>query len=253
VVICVSALLRTKEEIMSMQRSRLWGLLGLSVAVVLLVVLPRALLQADDGDKGKYGQLTATWWQWVLGQPAVDVDGTNTNPVLDSTAAYATVGQENGIGPGNKYFFLTGTFGGSATRTVTIPSGKTLFFPLINTEVDNASEPPTDYKVPELRDIATANIDGTVIASLVARLDGADVSYFRKASPVFSYTLPDQNSLYAYFGLFGPQFEGTIDPAVSDGYWAVIPPLSKGSHVVELAGAYSNGFSVSATYNLTVN
>ena len=53
---------------------------------------------------GKYGHLTARWWQWVLAQPAVDVGGTNTNPLLDTTGDFAAVGQENGIGPGNKYF-----------------------------------------------------------------------------------------------------------------------------------------------------
>lgn len=64
-----------------------------------------------------YGNLTAQWWQWVYAQEAVDVGGTNTNPLLDSTGAYATVGQENGIGPGDKFFFLTGTFGGDDTQT----------------------------------------------------------------------------------------------------------------------------------------
>jgi len=37
-----------------------------------------------------YGNLTAQWWQWVYAQEAVDVGGTNTNPLLDSTGAYAT-------------------------------------------------------------------------------------------------------------------------------------------------------------------
>ena len=83
----------------------------------------------------------------MYAQPAVDVGGTNTNPLLDTTGAYAAAGQENGIGPANKYFFLTGTFGnaythGPVTRTATVPKGKALFFPIINYEADNAVAPP---------------------------------------------------------------------------------------------------------------
>ena len=89
-------------------------------------------LRAQDNGKrqvgeGKYADLTADWWRWVYAQPAVDVGGTNTNPVLDSTGAYAATGQPDGIGPGNNYFFLAGTFGGDDTRTLTIPHGEALF------------------------------------------------------------------------------------------------------------------------------
>jgi hypothetical protein len=84
------------------------------VAIVTIVVLAAATLipATTTQGGGKYGNLTARWWQWVLAQPAVDVGGTNTNPLLDTTGDFAAVGQENGIGPGNKYFFLTGNFGG---------------------------------------------------------------------------------------------------------------------------------------------
>src|SRR5262245_6054417 len=81
--------------------------------------------------------LSAEWWQWALGQPAVDVNGANTNPVVDSTGKFALAGQEKGIGPGNKYVFLAGSFGGDVTRDVTISSKKSIFFPAINYEADN--------------------------------------------------------------------------------------------------------------------
>ena len=102
---------------------------------------------ADNG----FGNLTARWWTWAFAQPAVDVGGTNTNPILDSTGAYASEGQKNGIGPANKYFFLTGNFGGTMKRTVTVPKGKTLFFPVINFEADNATVPPRTTRCRSLR------------------------------------------------------------------------------------------------------
>jgi hypothetical protein len=205
--------------------------------------------KVEDGE-GKYANLTAQWWQWVFAQPAVDTGGTNTNPVLDTTGAYATAGQTSGIGPGNRFFFLAGTFGGAATRTVTVPAGKALFFPVFNFEADNAVDPPTNNTVPQLRAIVEDSIDE--LASMSATFDGQPVVVFRVKSPTFSYTLPAVDSLYQYFGLVGPQFEGTVKPAVSDGYWAFVAPPSSGAHTVQFTASSTSGFALSVTYFLTV-
>jgi hypothetical protein len=222
------------------------------VAIVAIVVVTAAtLIPATTAQAGgKYGRLTALWWEWVFAQPAVDVGDTNTNPILDTTGEFAAVGQEDGIGPGNKYFFLLGAFGGDVTRTVTVPEGKALFFPIFNFEVDNAVDPPTDHTVPELRALVTAAIDAAT--TLEATLDGEDVEIFRTASPTFSYTVPEENSLYDFFGLVGPQFEGRIKPAVADGYWAYIPPPPPGEYVLEITSADSSGFSLHVKYFLTI-
>jgi len=215
------------------------------VAVATVVFAPTASAAKD------YGSLTATWWQWVYSQPATAVGGTNTNPVLDSTGEHATAGQPAGIGPANKYFFLAGTFGGAAERTVTVPRGKTLFFPIFNFEVDNAVDPVTDYKVPKLKEIAKTNVDGA--KDLTATFDGAPVVIFRSTSPVFDYTVPDQNSIYDYFGLSGPQFEGRIKPAVADGYWAILSPPTPGQHELNFTAESTAGFSLNVTYHLTTS
>jgi hypothetical protein len=196
-----------------------------------------------------FKNLTARWWTWVYAQPARDVNGgtNNTFPILDKTGEFATAGQENGIGPANKYFFLAGTFGGDAERTVTVPQGKALFFPVINFEIDNAVKPPTNYDVPELKRRAEETIDSTT--THVATFDGVPVDNFRVESPVFDYTVPAENSIYDYFGL---PFEGRIKPVVSDGYWAYIPPPTPGTHELTFTGANSSGFSVTVTYHLTV-
>ena len=174
---------------------------------VVAVTVAAAMLVPANAD---YGGLTARWWKWVYAQKAVDRNGTNTNPVLDSTGAYANVGQAHGIGPDNKYFFLTGTFGANVTRTVTIPKGKALFFPIINASVDNAVKPPTHYGVAKLQALAKESIDTAIVAKLSASFDGQPVPFFRTTAPTFDYTLPDDNSIYDYFGLHGPQFEGRV-------------------------------------------
>jgi hypothetical protein len=107
-------------------------------------------------------------------------------------------------------------------RTVTVPKGKAIFFSVVNFEVDNAVAPPSSYKVPQLKPLTKDAID--VAAGLSAMLDGKPLDIFRVVSPVFYYTVPEENSLYDYFGFLGLQFEGRIKPVVSDGYWAYIPP-----------------------------
>jgi len=236
-----------------MRKSHLWHVT--MCLTVLLAVGPFSPVGAQNngsqqGGVGKFGDLTAQWWQWVTAQPAVDVGGTNTNPSIDSTGAYASVGQENGIGPGNNFFFLAGAFGGVVTRTVTVPQGKALFFPVINTEKDNANDPPTHYKVPELRAQATAGMD--LVTSTDAKLNGVRLEIFRRQTPVFDYTVPDQDGIYEYFGLIGPQFRGRIKPAVGDGYWVYIAPLPPGGYTLEFAAADSSGFSLHVKYLLTI-
>jgi hypothetical protein len=239
---------------MSNVRSRWQGFVTI-IAVTAATLIPVTIASAQDNGnrqagEGKYANLTALWWQWVLVQPALDIGGTNTNPVLDTTGAYALSGQEDGIGPGGKYIFLAGTFGGEAKRTVTVPAGKALFFPMATLEVDNANDPPTDSTVPQLVAKVKAAIDAFI--GYYARLDGKDLEVFRTTSPVFSYTVPDENSIYDYFGMVGPQFEGWIKPAVSDGYWAVIPPLPPGDYVLSFGATSSSGFNLNVVYFLTV-
>jgi hypothetical protein len=226
----------------------------LAVAALTLVAAATVVPATTASAAKDYGQLTATWWAWTYSRPAIDTAGTNTHPILDSNGAFAAVGQENGIGPGNEYFFLTGSFGQTLTRTVTVPRGKTLFFPIINIETDNAVDPPTDNGVPALRALAAATIDAVDTDDLSATFDGQAVEFFRSTSPVFDYTLPAENSVYDYFGLFGAQFEGRIKPAVADGYWAVVPPPSPGSHVLHFHSQIGDppSFVVDITYNLTV-
>jgi hypothetical protein len=78
------------------------------------------------------------------------------------------------------------------------------------------------------------------------------VKIFRSTSPTFSYTVPDENSIYDHFAPLAPQFEGRIEPAVADGYWAYIPPPSVGTHELKFESANNTGFSLNVTYELTV-
>jgi hypothetical protein len=68
-----------------------------------------------------YGEWSARWWQWILSIPA------ETNPNLDTT------GENCGEGQSGHVWYLAGSFGGGPyLRTCTVPTGTSLFFPILN-------------------------------------------------------------------------------------------------------------------------
>src|SRR5262249_9630524 len=88
------------------------------------------ILSPDSRPYGRtYGEWSATWWQWAFSIQTPD------NPLLDETGAKCGVGQSGPV------FFLAGVINvsGSAERTCSVPSGRALFFPILNFE-DNPVE-----------------------------------------------------------------------------------------------------------------
>jgi hypothetical protein len=192
------------------------------------------VVPVDQTTFGKtYAQLSAAWWQWVLGIPQA------TNPQLDTTGEFCEVNQ-----PASPFWFLAGTFGGDAARSCTIPAGKLLFFPVINVVTFDPSKGET---VDDLRRQAAAFTSD--VQKLTASIDGTsltDLFGYRVASPVFSFQVPAG-------GLLRP---GKHSPAVSDGYWLLLRSLSPGIHEIRFggraSGATSGKFSVDVTYTLNV-
>ena len=194
-----------------------------------------------------YGEWSAKWWKYVLAIPAVD------NPLLndDKNARYQR-------GP---VWFLTGKFclnSSCATllpvvRSVTIPAEKAVFFPVANSEWDNLGVSPP-LSVAEERAAAQASQD--TVTSMSADLDGQAIgnldpltSPFRVVSPVFDYSIPDNNIYQALGYPFGRQ---TIEDAVGDGVYVMLKPLSPGSHVLHFAAAFNFDFAFDVTYYITV-
>jgi hypothetical protein len=140
---------------------------------------------------------------------------------------------------------------GTAERTITVPAGKDLFFPVINNESDNVVVPPTNYSAPQLRSLCAAIVDTTT--EVHASLNGVSLKdqIVRVKSPTFSYVLPAQDNIYQFFGI---DVSGRIKPAVSDGYWLYIPALSPGKYDLNFGGTFGppNNFSLDITYHITV-
>jgi hypothetical protein len=187
-----------------------------------------------------YSELTAGWLEWVLAIPAT------ANPLLDNDGAFAGVGQS-----GKVWFLVGNTTGGVTTRTVTVPAGTALFFPIVNYFWVNTPEfgdPPWSPKQEaDVREFMAATVD--TAHNMVLEIDGRpvpNVSGLRVSGAVGKCTIPTDN-------IFGVTFAPEPHDCVADGYWALLPPLSNGHHTIRFAGEFaSSGFSLDVTYHITV-
>jgi hypothetical protein len=223
----------------------------LSAAIVLaVVVLATSAVDADEPNPGvlppesnpfgkTYGEWGGLWWQWALSIPA------DTNPVADTTGEFAALGQSGPV------WFLAGTFGGTAERTVTVRADKGLFFPIYNSvwvNIPELGDPPWS---PEQEAFARGYVASQVesATALSAAIDGRaveDITAYRSPTPEggqYMVTFPENN--------VGGIPAGTFGPSVSDGYCLMLAPLSAGEHTIQFAAA-AGDFSLGVTYNLTV-
>ena len=248
---------------MKMLRNRyLQSSFALIAIVFLLQVTPAladsnpnpGVLPPSSNSFGKtYGEWNASWWQWLFSVPA------SKNQELMNNAVDCTVGQSGNV------WFLAGSFSsGTFTRSCTIPAGKALFIPILNSWADNVCNngiPPNlpPQTVEQLRDIAKNFVIPP--ANLHTSIDGhslTNLESYRAISPVFSYTLPPSpdNVIDAVFGvsLPGPCWPSlTVTPAVADGFYIMLAPLTAGSHRINFGGSGpGGGFALDVTYNLTV-
>src|SRR5438876_5449605 len=177
---------------------------GSALAIIAVAILAvGALVQAagpnlnptvfplNSAPYGKsYGQWSAEHWKWTFSLPA------DHHPLTDT--ADCSAGQAGPV------WFLGGTFVstteggitiGRATRDCSVPAGKALFFPIIDSECSTLEGNGTTDA--ELRGCAkffqdhahdmTCTIDGVAVQ---------DVASYRAQSPLFIYgPLPDNNIL----------------------------------------------------------
>ena len=181
-----------------------------------------------------YGEWAAAWWQWVSSFPA------DSNPLFDETGELTAVGQSGNV------WFLVGTTGPgdtSATRTATIPVGKALFFPIVNTIFITT---PGDPGIDEIRELVREVTDA--VTDLACEIDGKpvqNIEQYREVSPVFSVNLPANN-------IFGIE-AGEYAPDVDEGFYLLLPPLKVGEHTIHFHGnSPFFEFTLDVTYHLTV-
>jgi hypothetical protein len=158
-------------------------------------------------------ELTNRWWQWAGSFEYAD------SPVSDATGERCGAGQEGPV------WFLAGTYGSMpAKRTCKVPADKYLFFPLINYIV----MPRMCGQCSCDQVVATAHEVTNGAMGLFTELDG-------RALGALNEHRVASNGCFNVAGRIpnGPK----IEPAASDGYWLLIPPLPKGKHTLRFGGS----------------
>lgn len=201
----------------------------------------RSVLPPTSNAYGKsYAEWSAAWMQWAMSIPA------SANPILDATGDYAANGQ---LG---KVWFLAGTTGGTAVRTLSVPTGTPLFFPIVNYFWVNTPEYGDQAWSPAqevaARDFIAGQID--TATDLTLQIDGRSINNlynFRFQSTAALCNIPPEDNI------FGVSLVNNPYHCVTDGYWALLTPLPIGQHTIHFTGGLSSsGFSLDVTYHITV-
>jgi hypothetical protein len=209
-----------------------------------------------------YDEWGDIWWQWAMSIPA------DVNPLADATGVNAGIGQSGSV------WFLAGVSGIPCSsesqpcpveRTVTIPAGKALFFPIYNwlwINTPNIGEVPDPAWSPEEeareRKILADGID-EMADSLTCEIDGrqlSDLQSYRSVTPnggAFMVTLPDGDlwgivGIQLYTGTTQVVRPGLFGPSVQDGIFLMLAPLSAGQHTIH----FTAGNAQDVTYHLIV-
>lgn len=209
------------------------------------IVLPvRAEPIGSDAYGRSYGEWSAAWWQWLRSIPA---EPPEEHPLNAEGDVDCSLDQ-----PPGPVWFLAGTGGGDpVTRNCDVPKQKALFFPLVNAMFLNAEG--ENYTVEEKRE-ALNDFIKLYSCRLDSILDGTPTVFslatVRTQSPPFLIETADPDIF---------EENAVVDPeAVADGFWVMVPPLSRGEHVLQFTGSFCDPetgepfFTVDVTYNLSV-
>ena len=209
--------------------------LVLFAAVTLLAF--GTLATADDEKPQEGDRLVERWWQHAASFSNA------LSPIADKSGASCQLGQ-NG-----KIWFLHGTSGnaGPVVRTCTIPTGKKLFFPIVNNVCIPFPGETIEQNVQACKDF----IDQVDVREL--EVDGKERNRLirRRTQPSgFALTLPEDN----IFDFPDLKFDtpAGVYVGVADGFWALLKPLAAGDHTIHIKGGITGGFAVDVTYNLKV-
>jgi hypothetical protein len=177
-----------------------------------------------------YAEWGVSWWRWAYSIPL------DQNPNFESSGVFDAVGQAGPVW----FVPITAAFGGVKERHVNVPLGKFVFVPLAvgalsyPCAADPNFQPAPGQSVEEflasiLTPIVDAVTDLTRSGLMTAEVDGVPVQNladYRTKSGLFLLT--GDPSLAAWDSCV----TGGAQPTLSDGFWLMLPPLSRGEHTV---------------------
>lgn len=212
---------------------------------------PRVIPPDANAHGMSCSQWADAWWQWGWSFSQ------DINPVLDPTGENAAQGQSGSI------WFLAGTLGWEAERTVTVPCGKSMLIPVVYSAWINLPALGDAPWSPEQEVFARAYTAGAIdeVVAVFCTIDGAAVQNlpaYRCQTPLgeaFMISIPE-NDIMGVVGLptvDGGTFQaGTYGPAVQDGIYLMLPPLPVGQHEIRFGSLALSGWDMDVTYHMTV-
>jgi len=195
-----------------------------------------------------YDVLSQEWWLWSFMQPVPDNPTFPSSPLPVASTPPCSNGQMGDV------WFLYGVFLPYTDVTCTVPSGKALFLPIVNTECSSLESFPFHGDTAQDRQAcAKAWIDN--VTDLAASVDGValhNLSPLRTRSGDFSFTVPNNNILVGS----GPAWGFSS----ADGYYMLLGPLAAGVHQIHLEATLHDPFDpshpviakINATLTITV-
>jgi len=208
----------------------LLGIAGLSSAAE---ILPPSSLPYGYS----YEEWSAKFWQWTLGQSTKQLESLG-NPGICS-------------GPASRVRFLgPSTIGGEAihieTNRITVAEGTPLFFPIFALWLDNGNCPLSAFTTFTAAQLATFDQESwSAVTETSCTIDGVAVdgmdnptnSVYNVVSTPFSYTTAKKDNILAgELGATCLPGDFTIYPAVADGVYLMLAPLSPGKHKIHILG-----------------
>jgi hypothetical protein len=146
-------------------------------------------------------------------------------------------------------YYLPDNLSGEEQRNCSIPSGKAVLAPLIT---GSCWDDDTDPKLKTEEGLRECSREGQEFGVVSATLDGRqlqNLEQYRATSDVFNMTVAENNAFQSPSGTF---------PAMTDGFFAFLEPLSPGEHTLVLEQSVLNpvqpeyNFASRTNYILTV-
>jgi hypothetical protein len=232
---------------------KLWqstvAVIGLMVAAAASADAGNRIVEPSQQFSGKsYNELASEWTNWLTAEPIA------TNPAFDPDGRFCDRNQQGNV------WFLASTFGGIADRTCEIPASKAIFLSLggvflsFAPEFPAADDPCSQMATDLERVRCDVNNDVPLAPgiSFEVTLDGEpieDLFAFRAQSQSGGFTLRAPNPSFLTDLGFPP---GNRFPAMADGYFLFLKPLSPGVHTLDLRMTNPDQSQTGVNYTLII-
>ena len=224
-----------------MKRNKILSIVAVTVVILLgttYIVFARSnknpgVLPPNSRVQGlTYGEWSAKWWQYVLSIPE------DENPLAGATGTNCIYQQIGNVG------LIAFDPLSETTITCEVPTGMVLFLDILSAECSTVEEDPFyGGNEEELRACASR----FTFTGLQASIDGSNLQNLDEyihTSPVFDFTLPEENILYT---------DELVGQSVSKGAHLMLAPLSSGKHTVYLSATIPElEFTVNMNIDLIV-